>query len=208
MKKLEDSQMPMSDVLPVNASWLKDAAMKFDPATNTVTTQSGDVIEYEYLVVAAGLKLNYGKIPGLVEALSVPNGPVCSIYSPKYVNRVYEALQNFKGGNAIFSFPNSPVKCPGAPQKIVYIAEHYLRKSDKRKAAKVIYNTSLPVIFGVKHYADALWEVVKKRDITVNVRTNLVEVLPNGRQAIFENLDTQEKSTVDVSCFIFMQFLL
>jgi len=203
MKKLEDSQMPMSDVLPVNASWLKDSAMKFDPATNTVTTQSGDVIEYEYLVVAAGLKLNYDKIPGLVEALSVPNGPVCSIYSPKYVNRVYEALESFKSGNAIFSFPIPPIKCPGAPQKIAYIAEHYLRKTKKRKAAKVIYNTALPVIFGVPHYVEPLWKVAKKRDIKVNVSTNLVEVLPNGRQAIFENLDTKEKSTVDVSFFPF-----
>lgn len=63
-----------------------------------------------------------------------------------------------------------------------------------------MYNTALPVIFGVKHYADALWKVVEKRDLKVNLRTNLVEVLPNGRQAIFENLDKPgEKTTVDVS---------
>lgn len=147
-----------------------------------------------------GLQLNYKKIPGLVEALTVPGGPVCSIYSPKYVDRVFQALENFKGGNAIFTFPNSPVKCPGAPQKIVYITEHYLRRMKKRSGAKIIYNTSLPVLFGVKHYADALWKVVKKRNIDVNLRTNLVEILPSGRQAVFENLDTQQRSTVDVSC--------
>lgn len=146
-----------------------------------------------------GLQLNYDKIPGLVEALTVPGGPVCSIYSPKYVDRVHQALENFKGGNAIFTFPNLPVKCPGAPQKIAYIAEHYLRRAKKRNGTKVIYNTSLPVIFGVKKYADALWEVVKDRKIDVNLRTNLVEILPGGRQAVFENLDTQQRSTVDVS---------
>jgi eukaryotic sulfide quinone oxidoreductase len=152
-----------------------------------------------YLVVAMGLKLNYDKIPGLVEALSIKDGAVCSIYSPQYVNRVYQALEKFRGGNAIFTFPNSPVKCPGAPQKICYITEHYLRRTKKRAGAKVIYNTSLPVIFGVKKYADSLWKIVKERNIDVNLRTNLVEVLPGGRQAIFENLDTQQRSTVDVS---------
>ena len=30
----------------------------------------------------------------------------------------------------------------------------------KRANAKVLYHTSLPVIFGVKKYADALWEEV------------------------------------------------
>jgi eukaryotic sulfide quinone oxidoreductase len=60
-----------------------------------------------------------------VEALSIENGKVCSNYSPEYVQRTYQALQNFKQGNAVFTFPNSPVKCPGAPQKVLYLAEHF-----------------------------------------------------------------------------------
>lgn len=55
------------------------------------------------------------------------------------------------------------------------------------------------MIFGVKHYADALWEVVKKRNIAVNLRTNLVEVLPEKSLAVFENMDTGERSTTEVS---------
>ena len=53
---------------------------------------------------------------------------VVSIYSPNYVNKVFPAIQNFKQGNAIFTFPVMPIKCPGAPQKIMYLAEEYLRK--------------------------------------------------------------------------------
>lgn len=140
------------------------------------------------------------QIPGLLDALAEPNGPVCSNYSPRYVYRTYAAFQNFKTGNAIFTFPNSPVKCPGAPQKIMYIFEHFTRKNKKRKDATIIYNTSLPVIFGVKHYADALWKVVEKRDIKVNLRTNLVKIYPHKKQALFENLDSpDQKMTLDVS---------
>ena len=64
-----------------------------------------------------------------------------------------------KGGNAVFTFPNSPIKCAGAPQKIMYLAEEIWRKRGIK--ADIQYRTSLPVIFGVKKYADALWEVVK-----------------------------------------------
>lgn len=53
---------------------------------------------------------------------------VCSNYSVDYVNLTYKALQDFESGNAIFTFPNTPVKCPGAPQKICYITEHYFTK--------------------------------------------------------------------------------
>ena len=38
------------------------------------------------------------------------------------------------------------------------------------KPANMVYYTALPVIFGVKKYADALWKVVKERGINVNLR--------------------------------------
>lgn len=196
MKSLEDSHRPTKDILSPLVKWVQDKAVKYNPSANNVETRNGDVIEYDYMVVATGMECHYERIPGLVEALK-SKGSVCSNYSPLYVEGVYEAFQAFRGGNAIFTFPSSPVKCPGAPQKICYIFEHYLRKNKKRSGAKIFYNTSLPNIFGVKHYADALWEVAKKRDITVNTRTNLVEVLPSGREAVFEKLDTGEKFVID-----------
>ncbi len=63
---------------------------------------------------------------GLPEALGKP-GVGCN-YSVNTVTDTYKALQNFKGGNALFTLPNSPIKCQGAPQKIMYLAEEYFRK--------------------------------------------------------------------------------
>lgn len=62
MKKLEDTSRPMQDVLPIMSEWMKDKAVKFDPKANKVTTDKGDIIEYEYLVVATGLQLNYDQV--------------------------------------------------------------------------------------------------------------------------------------------------
>ncbi len=63
----------------------------------------------------------------------------------------------------------------------------------KRDKARVIYHTSLPVLFGVKKYADALWKIVEERGIEVNNRSNLVEVRPDSKEAVFENLDDPSK---------------
>ena len=62
MKKLEDTSRQMKDVLPIMSEWMKDKAVKFDPKANKVTTAKGDTIEYEYLVVATGLQLNYDQV--------------------------------------------------------------------------------------------------------------------------------------------------
>lgn len=58
----------------------------------------------------------------------MPKSKVCSIYSPQYVENTWECLRRIESGQALFTYPASPVKCPGAPQKIMYIAEHYFRK--------------------------------------------------------------------------------
>lgn len=139
------------------------------------------------------------KVPGLKEALSVPNGNVTSIYSPEYVDRHLYAMRHFESGNIIFTFPASPVKCPGAPQKICYITEHFLRKTKKRQNANIFYNTALPVIFGCKYFADALWLVAKQRNVNVNLKANLVEVHGKTNQAVFANVENPfERTTVDV----------
>lgn len=194
IKDLSQSWRPMTSVLPKKALWLQDAVTEFKPESNQVGTNAGNEITYEYMIVALGLELHYEKIKGLLEALEKPDSGVCSNYSPLYVNRTLELLKQFKSGNAIFTFPNTPVKCAGAPQKACYISEHYLRKTGKRDKANVMYKTSLPVIFAVKRYANSLNAVCKERNIEVGYRQELVEVDPVAKIATFRNLDKPEET--------------
>ncbi|XP_033227561.1 sulfide:quinone oxidoreductase, mitochondrial isoform X2 [Belonocnema kinseyi] len=190
--KLESARKKMKDVLPKDAQWLKDSVVGFDPENCKVTTKN-HTIQYEILIVALGLQTNWNAIPGLAEGLENPDAQVCSIYGPNTVSKVFEKIKRTKNGSALFTFPNSPIKCPGAPQKIAYLAEDYWRKQKRRYAINVVYNTTLPVIFGVKKYADSLWEVCKRRNINVNLQTNLVEIKPDKKEAVFQNLKNPEK---------------
>ena len=72
----------------------------------------------------------------------------------------------------------------------MYLAEETFRS--KGISANIQYRSSLPVIFACKKYADALWEVVKGRGINVNLRQHLVEIKPDTKEAVFENLETNE----------------
>ena len=61
----------------------------------------------------------------MLQALKDPDSQVCSIYGPNTVSNVYDTIKKTVKGNALFTFPNTPVKCPGAPQKIAYLSEDY-----------------------------------------------------------------------------------
>lgn len=193
-KSLNSSGRPTASVVPAGVEWVKSSVEDINPDTNTVQLANGRKISYEYLIVALGLQLQYEKIKGLPEGFGHPK--IGSNYSIETVEKTWTALKNFKEGDAIFSFPNTPVKCAGAPQKIMYLTDAFLRKTGRRSKANIVYNTSLPVLFGVKKYADVLWEIVKSRDIQVNLRHNLIEVKADTQEAIFENLDKPEETKV------------
>ena len=52
----------MESVLPSGAEWVRDSASSFDPTNNVVRLASGDELEYEWLVIAMGIQLNYDKV--------------------------------------------------------------------------------------------------------------------------------------------------
>ncbi|XP_008557989.3 sulfide:quinone oxidoreductase, mitochondrial isoform X2 [Microplitis demolitor] len=202
LKKFESSKKPMAAVLPKKAQWIKDSVMSFQPESNKVVTSNGDTIEYQLMIVAMGLQLYWDKIPGLIDGLKNPDSQVCSIYAPETVTEVFKKIERTFTGSAVFTFPNTPVKCPGAPQKIVYLAEDYWSKKNIRNDIEVIYNTSLPVIFGVKKYADALWEVCKTRNIKVNTQTCLVEVKGDDQEAVFVDLKNPDNKITQKYSFL------
>lgn len=195
LKEFSQSEKSTKWVLPDDCDWLIDSVSKFDPQSNSVTTEKGDKITYEYMVVSVGIALRYDMVKGLPEALE--NDPrVCSNYSHIYVKKTWPALQAFEGGDAYFTFPNTPIKCAGAPQKIAYLADDYLRRNGKRESANLIYKTSLPAIFGIPRYAKALQQICDERHIAVDKRQHLVEVDHAKSEATFEYIDEKRTETV------------
>ena len=87
--------------------------------------------------MAAGIQTRFDKIKGAIDALDHHPNHVVSIYSRKYVRNVYNALNHFRGGQAIFTFPATPIKCPGAPQKIMYLAEELFRRVRKQTTIRL-----------------------------------------------------------------------
>lgn len=181
---LKDTIRDEGDYIPPGATWIKAFAEKIDADNNTVITRDGVAISYDYLVVATGVQYNWDAIPGLKEGIGT-NG-ICSNYDHRYAEYTYETLQNFKGGNALFTQPATPIKCGGAPQKIMYLAEEYFRKHGVRDQTNVIFATPGSVIFGVKKFAKTLNQIVTERDITTLFFHKLTEIRPDTKEAVYQ----------------------
>nr|CUU99738.1 hypothetical transcript [Hymenolepis microstoma] len=134
---LQDTRISMMKAIPGNAEWIRDRVEAYDPLNNKVTTVGGKQITYDYLVMCLGMKLRYDMICGAEEALK-EDPRVCSNYSKNYVEKTFKAFQDFNGGTAIFTLPNTPIKCAGAPLKVMYLFEDYLARVDHKRSIVVI----------------------------------------------------------------------
>lgn len=191
--KKEQARRPEADYVPRGVVWIRDKVAAFEPEKNAVVLASGTTITYGQLVVALGIQLDWNKIDGL-EGHVGKNG-ICSNYTWETVDSTWAFLKDFRGGNAIFTFPSTPVKCAGAPQKIMYLADDHLRRIGVRDRSTVTYASATPAIFGVKHYREALEPIVARKGIETLYRHDLVAVRPESKEAVFRNLDTQAEVT-------------
>jgi sulfide:quinone oxidoreductase len=186
---LKETVRNEADLIHPSVTWIKDYAETFQPDDNSVSLRSGDVISYDYLVVCPGLQLDWDKIEGLKETLNKNN--VCSNYSAETVEYTWECIQNIKEGTALFTQPPMPIKCAGAPQKIMYLAADRFRKRGTLDKFNIEFFNAGPAIFGVPFFAKALSKVVAEYGIKTNFNHNLVAIDGPAKIATFETTDSE-----------------
>jgi sulfide:quinone oxidoreductase len=193
--KMEDTIKAEKDCIPANAQWIKAAVATLDPGSNKVVTQDGRTISYDYLIICPGIQIDWHLIPGLQESLGKKG--VTSNYDRRYAPYTWDLIRNFKGGNAIFTFPATPIKCAGAPQKIMYLADETFRKNGVRNQTQIIYGVAVAKIFGIPGYCEALEKIAARKEIDVKYKHNLKAINSDRQEAIFDV--TTDQGTQEVS---------
>lgn len=192
------------DFIPRNTTWIKEAVTEFNPASNKVTCSSGKEISYDFLIVCPGIQLDWDKIKGLKDTLGKNN--VSSNYNVNSAPYTWEMIKNFKGGTAVFTNPSTPIKCGGAPHKIMYLAVDYWRKKGILDKCDVHYISGATVIFGVPEYKATLEKVLKRGNIKVHYSANTIGIDANNKTIEFETKDTpssiqQSLSETAAACY-------
>ena len=170
----QSTERDTASLIPKGVKWLTQAVASFDPMSNTLTLDNDESVQYEQLVVAAGLSLNWTAVEGLAENLG-KNG-VTSNYTYATAPYTWELVKNLKGGRAVFTQPPMPIKCAGAPQKAMYLSADHWRKQGRIGSIQIDFCTATPGLFGVADYVPALMEYVDRYGAQLNFQTNLTKV--------------------------------
>ncbi|MBL8377605.1 MAG: NAD(P)/FAD-dependent oxidoreductase [Burkholderiales bacterium] len=192
MDKVRDRN---ADYMPPGVNWVRDMVAEFEPAANAVVTTGGQRIEYDFLVVATGLHLDYAQIPGMDVAAIGSNG-LASVYpGPQAAQATWAAMQAFaqKGGNAIMTLPATPLKCAGAPLKMTFMLRDRLRQAGTLDKSKVRFQSALGNVFGVKAVNDNVLARWKTLGVDVETNRRLVGIDIGARRATFASPEGEKE---------------
>ena len=67
----EETLRQEAALIPAGATWIRDAAVALRPEENVVVVGSGEWIRYDALVLAPGLRLDWGSVTGLEQAIGL-----------------------------------------------------------------------------------------------------------------------------------------
>lgn len=182
--RVEDTRRSLHECLPRGVHHIVASVAELLPEKQTVRLNDGGYVGYDYLVVAAGIQINWNAIDGLVDTLG-KNG-VASNYGYDLAPYTWELVREFRGGTAVFTQPTGPVKCPGAPQKALYLSADYFRHHGV-KAVSLQFRTGEASVFGVPFYAAALNRVMASYGAEPRFGQTLVQVRGPEKVAVFES---------------------
>ena len=176
-----------ADYMPRGVDWVEEAVAEFDPDANAVVTMSGRRIDYDFLIVATGLKLDYTAIEGMDAGLIGKEG-IASIYAgPAEAAASAAAIDRFlaAGGVGLFGRPAGEMKCAGAPLKITFITDDKARRQGRRGAVELVYNAHGPAVFAVPPVNDKVKEMFSERGVAVNYGHVLKAIDPGAKNATY-----------------------
>ncbi len=197
------------DKLPDGVTLIKGSVTAFDPDNNKVIVDGSQEVPYEHLIVATGLVLNYGAIKGLKGEITsstddnalvkekVGKDGLYSIYFQDGAEATWKGIEELiakakahKGPEklqAVFTHPNTPIKCGGAPKKIMYLTNARLEEAGVRDKVELTFYPNGSKMFGVPEYHEAIVQQFKDRDFKWHYAHNLIEVDTDNKIAVFDH---------------------
>ncbi|WP_294963645.1 FAD-dependent oxidoreductase [Sulfurimonas sp.] len=206
------------DKLPDGVELIKGSVTAFDPDNNSVTVDGSKEISYDQIIIATGLVLNYAAIDGLdgvitsagkdnaATRVKIGKNGVHSIYFQDGAEDTYKGIQELIAKakahtgpeklQAVFTHPNTPIKCGGAPKKIMYLTNARLEEAGVRDKVELTFYPNGGKMFGVPEYHEAIVEQYKERGFKWHYAHNLTKIDTDAKIATF-NHHWKEKGAWD-----------
>ncbi|QYK43543.1 MAG: NAD(P)/FAD-dependent oxidoreductase [Paracoccaceae bacterium] len=180
-----------TDWLPQGVDLVPEAAAGIDPVARRVTTAGGAGIDYDFLIVATGLVLDWGAIEGFSPEMIGKDGVGAVYAGPEAAEATWREMDRFarKGGRAVFFRPETEMKCAGAPLKYAFLTEDHATRAGMRDRVQITYAAPQAALFGVPIVAEKVRMLFEQRGIATLMQHTARAIDPARKVITFADKD-------------------
>ncbi|MFP4526713.1 MAG: NAD(P)/FAD-dependent oxidoreductase [Bacteroidales bacterium] len=177
----DDVIKPKADFIPSGVKLLFKGIDKVEPDNNRVLLEGGQVLNYDFLIIATGTNIDIDDTPGLNGELW--RKKIFDFYTLDGALALREFFRDWEGGNLVINIAEQPIKCPVAPLEFSFLADAYFTEIGIRDKVNITYVTPLPGAFTKPKASKILGELLVEKNIQV-VPDFYLEQVDNEKQVI------------------------
>jgi len=184
----KDVIKPKSDFFPPGVNVIYKGIDKVLGEENRVLLDGGQVLKYDYLIIATGTQTRPDETPGMKDKLWYKE--IFDFYTIEGAVALQKFFKNWEGGKLVMAITEMPFKCPVAPIEFVCLAEAYFTKIGIRDKVEISLVTPLSGAFTKPIATKMLSELLDEKNIKV-IPDFYIERIDNDEKKLI-SYDEQE----------------
>ncbi len=169
-----DIVKPRQDYLPRGVEVILSAIDRIDPDTNQVHLANGQLLGYDYLIIATGSHPDPSETEGLADEGWRRN--VYDFYTLDGAVALARFLKYWEGGRMVINIAEMPIKCPVAPLEFAFLADWWFTERGMRQKVEIEFVTPLPGAFTKPKASELLGDFLDRKNIHLTTDFNIGSV--------------------------------
>ena len=170
----KDVIKPKRDFYPTGVNVINSEIDKIEPKENRVLLKNGQVVGYDHLIIATGVKIRPEETEGLKDKLW--HKKIFDFYTIEGACALRDFFKHFKGGKLVLNISEMPIKCPVAPLEFVFLADWFFTENRIRDKVEIHFVTPLPGAFTKPKASAILGDFLDKKNIKLTSEFNIAKV--------------------------------
>ena len=154
-----------ADFIPAGVNIIYNDIDKIVTEENKVLLDGGKVLNYDFLIIATGTRVDPEETPGLKGELWYKE--IFDFYTIEGTVALREYFETWQGGRLVINIAELPFKCPVAPLEFAFLADEYFTKAGIREKVDISYVTPLSGAFTKPKATKMLGELLEEKNIKV-----------------------------------------
>lgn len=159
----KDVMKPKRDFFPPGVEVIFSSIELIEAEKSQVKLENGQVLKYDFLVIATGSQINPEETEGLKDGGWYRN--IFDFYTVEGACALSRFLKYWEGGRLVLNIVEMPIKCPVAPLEFVFLADWWFTEQGIRDKVEIEFVTPLPGAFTKPRASKLFGDFLDKKNI-------------------------------------------